>query len=132
MEDPQMQFDNFAQHLRDRDRAPATVRSYCQEIERFAVWFEQTNGQPLTPIALTGRDVRDYREHGQAVARSKPGTINRRLVAIRAYAAWLVETGQLASNPAQHVKLIDEQSLAPKSLDRRQLAALEREVGRAL
>lgn len=127
-----MYLDNFAAHLRDRDRAPATVRSYCQEIERFALWFEQTNGQPLTPIALTGRDVRDYREHGQAVARSKPGTINRRLVAIRAYAAFLVETGQLASNPAQHVRLIEEQPLAPKSLDRRQVAALERELERSL
>ncbi len=127
-----MNLDAFAAHLHERDLAPATVRSYCQELERFAVWFEQTNGQPLTPTALTGRDVRDYREHGQAVARSKPGTINRRLAAIRAYGAWLVESRQIASNPAQHVKLIDEQSLAPKSLDRRQIAALEREVARSL
>lgn len=127
-----MYLDAFAQHLRDRDLAPATVDRYCQEMERFARWFEQTNGQPLTPTALTGRDVRDYREHGQAVARSKPGTINGRLSAIRAYADWLVETGQLASNPAQHVKLIEEQPLAPKALDRRQLAALERELERSL
>jgi len=127
-----LDLEPFAQHLRDRDRAPATVRSYCQELARFAVWFEQTNGQLLTPTALTGRDVREYREHGQAVARSKPGTINRRLVAIRAYAAWLVESGQLASNPAQHVRLIEEQPLAPKALDRKHLAALEREMERSL
>jgi len=122
----------FAQHLTNLDRAPATVRRYCQEIERFAVWFEQTNGQALTPAALTMPDVRDYREHGQAVAKAKPGTINARLAAIRAYAAWLVETGQLHTNPAEHVKLIEEQPLAPKALDRRQLAALERELERSL
>jgi len=127
-----MYLDNFAAHLRERDRAPATVRRYCQEIERFAVWFEQTNGQALTPAALTMPDVRDYREHGQAVAKAKPGTINARLAAIRAYAAWLVETGQLHTNPAEHVKLIAEQPVGPKALDRRQLAALERELERSL
>jgi len=127
-----MNLDAFAQHLRDRDRSPATVARYCEELQRFAKWFEQTNGQPLTPAALTMPDVRDYREHGQAVTRSKPGTINARLAAIRAYAAWLVETGQLPSNPAEHVKLIEEQPVGPKALDRRQLAALERELERSL
>lgn len=127
-----MNLDPFAQHLRERDRAPGTVRSYCQELDRFAIWFEQTNGQALTPNALTARDVRDYREHGQAVARSKPGTINRRLMAIRAYCNWLVEMGVIQASPAQHVKLVKELALAPKSLDRKQMAALERELDQSV
>ena len=127
-----MNLDAFEAHLRERDRSPVTVRRYCQEMQRFAVWFEQTNGQALTHTAITGRDVRDYREYGQAVARLMPGTINARLAAIRAYAAWLVESGQLQSNPAERVKMIDEQPLAPKALDRRQLAALERELERSV
>lgn len=127
-----MDLEPFAQHLRERDRAAATVQSYCRELVRFAAWFQQTNGQALTPAALTGRDVREYREHCQVVARSAPATVNRRLVAIRAYGAWLVHSGQLEHDPTEHVKLIEEQRLAPKSLDRRQLAALEREIERSL
>lgn len=127
-----MNIEAFAAHLRDRDRSPATVLSYGRELQHFAAWFEQTNGQPLTPAALTGRDVRDYREFCQTVGRLKPATINRRLAAIRAYGAWLVESEQLASNPAEHVKLIGEAPLAPRSLDRRQLAALERELERSV
>lgn len=118
-----MNLDHFTQHLLDLDRTPATARSYSQELHRFARWFEQTNGQPLEPAAFTGRDVRDYREHLQTVARSKPATVNRRLMAIRAWGAWLVASGQLEHNPAAAVKLIAEQEHAPRSLDRRQLAA---------
>jgi len=127
-----MDIDAFSQHLRNRDRTPGTIRSYGQEINRFAAWFEQTNGQLLTPAGLTSRDVRDYREHMQTVAHAAPATINRRLAALRAYGAWLVDSGQLDSNPAQHARLVAEQQLAPRWLDRRQLAALERELQRAV
>jgi site-specific recombinase XerD len=127
-----MNFDAFGQYLRELDRSPSTVASYLRELQGFARWFEQTNGEPLTPAALTGRDVRDFREFCQVNHGDAPATVNRRLAAIRAYGAWLVETEQLPGNPAERVKLIGEVPLAPHSLDRRQLAALERELERTV
>src|SRR5579859_5661094 len=126
-----MDLIDFSQHLRDRDRAPSTIAGYCREVERFAQWFHQTNGQALTPAGFTGRDVRDYREYMQ-IGRTAPGTINQRLTAVRSYGAWLALAGQVQSNPAENVKLVEVQPLAPRSLDRRQLASLERELERTV
>ena len=77
---------------------------------------------------LTVRDVTDFKDHlrrdkGQAVA-----TINRCLVTIRRYLAWLAENRHLKSNAAKPVKELRRQQLAPKGLERSEVRRLLREV----
>jgi integrase/recombinase XerC len=72
--------------------------------------------------------VTDFKDHlrrtqGQAVA-----TVNRRLVTIRRYLAWLGENGHLKANPAKPVKELRRQQLAPKGLERDEVRRLLREV----
>jgi len=77
---------------------------------------------------VTVRDITDFkdnlrREHGQAVA-----TVNRALVTVRRFFAWLVEQSHLQANPARKVKELKRMALAPKGLDRSQVRRLLREV----
>lgn len=119
-------FKDFQQYLKDQDQAALTVKGYLHDLSLFARWFEQTNGKPLSPNSLTPSDVREYRQHLLNVERRKPSTINRRLAAIRAFAAWAKESGQVSYNPVNGVKGVEEQPLAPKWLEKAERAALVR------
>ena len=70
-------------------------------------------------------DFKDHlrREQGQAVS-----TVNRALVTIRRFLAWLGENGHLKVNPAKPVKELRRQQLAPKGLERSEVRQLLREV----
>jgi site-specific recombinase XerD len=77
---------------------------------------------------VTTRDLTDFRDYlrrdkGQAVA-----TINRNLVMLRRFFGWLVGQGHVAANPADAVKELRRQMLAPKGLDRSQVRRLLREL----
>jgi integrase/recombinase XerC len=93
-----------------------------------ARWFVQVNNEPLTVGRVTTRDITDFRDYlrrekGQAVA-----TINRTLVMVRIFFAWLADQGHIPANPAKPVKELKRQQLAPKGLDRSQVRKLLREI----
>ena len=115
-------------YLHAHDFAPNTRRAVVQDIKKFARWFSTANREPFTVSRVTTRDVADFRDHlrreqGQAVA-----SVNRCLVTIRRFFAWLVDQGKVASNPASSVKELRRVQLAPKGLDRSEVRRLLREV----
>lgn len=119
--------ETFADFLADQDRSPLTIRGYLADLELFARWLETLQGKPLEPAGLDSADVRAYRQALQEGG-ARPQTINRKLAAIAAFGHWLVQTGQAVSNPALHVRSVEDLPLAPKWLDRRQRLALTRAV----
>jgi site-specific recombinase XerD len=56
-------FEEFGRYLAEQGRDALTVAGYTQDLALFARWFEHTNGEPLTPTALTLTDAREYRQH---------------------------------------------------------------------
>jgi site-specific recombinase XerD len=93
-----------------------------------AKWFTRANKEPFTAKRFTTRDVTDFRDYlrrekGQAVA-----TVNRTLVMVRRFFAWLADQGHVPANPAKPVKELKRQQLAPKGLERSQVRRLLREV----
>jgi integrase/recombinase XerC len=112
-------FPEFHAWLTSQDRSEKTISAYLADLARFAAWFEQSNGDALTPVLLTPTDIRLYRNSLQE-RQAKPATINRQLAAIRAYAKWAMESDQISSDPMRGVKLLQGQKLAPKWLDRGQ------------
>ena len=106
---------------------------YSSELKHFSLWFTITNGDALTPPRLTAQDVKDYIAHlqhdGYAV-----GTINKRIVAIRAYIKDAIERDEIDRDPLLNTKRIKlkYQTLAPKWLDRREQASLLRESERTI
>lgn len=125
-----MDLSAFAAHLESQDCQPLTVARYLAGLRHFARWYQASTGLALEPQSLTQADVRDYRAHAQ-VGGAAPATINARLAALRAWCRWLLSRGEISLDPAAHVRLVPQQRPAPGWLDRRQLAALEREAVRA-
>jgi integrase/recombinase XerC len=118
----------FAAFLDGYDLAPNSRRAFTQDVRKFAAWFTSANRERFVVGRVTTRDVTDFKDHlrreqGQAVA-----TVNRALVTVRRFFAWLTEQGHVSSNPAKKVKELKRVALAPKGLDRSQVRRLLREV----
>jgi site-specific recombinase XerD len=75
--------NKFTEHLQKQDRAPKTIQGYICDLESFARWFHQSNGEKLTNKNLTSTDVRDYRDW-LAGRDAAPSTVNRHLATLRA------------------------------------------------
>jgi len=118
----------FGDFLAAHDLADHSRRAFIQDIKKFARWFTMSNAERFVIGRVTTRDITDFRNHlrrdqGQAVA-----TINRNLVTIRRFFAWLTEQGYISANPAKPVKELKRTTLAPKGLDRSQVRKLLREI----
>jgi site-specific recombinase XerD len=118
----------FTAFLDAHDFSPNSRRAFNQDIRKFAQWFSSANRERFVVGRVTTRDVADFRDHlrrdqGQAVA-----TVNRALVTVRRFFAWLVEEGNLTANPAKKVKELRKQALAPKGLEPSQVRRLLREI----
>jgi integrase/recombinase XerC len=118
----------FAAYLAGHDFSANSRRAFTQDVRKFAAWFSSANREPFTLGRVTTRDVADFRDHlrreqGQAVA-----TVNRALVTVRRFFAWLTDQGHVAVNPAKKVKELRRVALAPKGLDRSQVRRLLREI----
>ncbi len=122
----------FEAYLHEQDCAVLTVRGYLADLEHFAVWFTQTNGEALTPERLTPTDVKAYKQHLLVVERRKASTVNRRLAALSAYAKWALATGLIHSDPTINVKSVKQVANAPKWLDKQERYALQRAIERDL
>ena len=114
--------------LRGHDFAAHTRRAFASDLRKFAGWFTSTNKESFAIGRVTVRDVSDFRDHlrrqqGQAVS-----SVNRGLVTVRRFFAWLVDQGHLTANPAKLVKELRRQALAPKGMDRADVRKLLREV----
>lgn len=125
-------FSDFQAFLELQDRSTATLRSYLSDLNLFGAWFEQTNGEGLTPQVVTSLDVRDYRQHLLTVKQRQASTVNRHLASISAWLNWAVDTDQIGSNPARRVNGVRTVALSPKWLARADEGALLRQAERTL
>lgn len=122
----------FRQWLIAQEMSDTTVHGYALNVAGFETWYCQTNGaREIDPAAVTRADVRDYRGYLER-QRKAPATINRYLQALHTWGKWLMETGQRADNPAADTRRVPEAQLAPHWPERKQVAALERELERAV
>jgi integrase/recombinase XerC len=114
--------------LADNDFSTNTRRAFALDLGKFARWFVQANQEPFRIARVTTGDVSSFRDHLRRDRSQAVATVNRALVTVRRFFAWLVDQGHLTSNPAKKVKELRRQQLAPKGLDRSQVRRLLREV----
>jgi len=124
-------FEDFEEYLTNLDKAQKTIAGYLRDMRLFAEWFQQTNSEPLSPQALTKIDARQYRQH-LLNEKARPATINRKLAALRAYSDWAKASGQVEYSLVNGIKNVAEQKHAPKWLNKKEQAALEREAEKLL
>lgn len=117
---------DFAAWLQASGRSQATRNGYRRDLQAFAAWFAQVNGEALHPDLLTLTDVQQYRRHLLNERMVSVRTFNRHLAAIRAFVRCSLETGNLSQDPLRGLSAQSETRLPPRWLERRQVAALER------
>ena len=110
------------------DLAENSRRAVINDLRKFARWFVEANTEPLTIDRVTTRDVADFRDHLRRVQEQAVSTVNRALVSVRRFLAWLKGEGHIKKNPAKSVKELSSVELAPKGLDRAVVRKLLREV----
>jgi integrase/recombinase XerC len=116
----------FEAWLRAQDKAESTIRGYTTALEQFAMWFQQTNGKPLTPTAITPLDVKAWRSHLRTGCKLAVSTINLKLAAVRAYTNWAKAAGKLQVDPANGIKMLKRKPTPPRWLTRSEQFALLR------
>ncbi len=117
----------FAEHLQAQEASPKTIVNYVADINHFARWFRDTNGQELTLKEITPTDLRDYRSHLLTVDQRKPATINRRLTTLRRLCAWAKRERLIDENPAEEVKGVEKMKLGPpRALEKKDVDKLIR------
>ena len=118
----------FAEHLRHRECSPLTVKNYLADLRAFARWFEQTNGDGLTPDRVTPTDLREFKRH-LVQGKLKPASINRKLATLKSFLKWAAEAGLTTGAAVLKMPKAERQTrLGPRWLDRREQNALLRAV----
>jgi integrase/recombinase XerD len=115
--------DGYEQALRsEEDLSAVTIRNYLSDLRQFAAWWEgrsqegQEEASPFTPTAVATPTLTAYRAYLQHTPRLKPASVNRSLVSLKRYFAWLTETGQIKHDPAKVMKLVEQEVPPPRHL----------------
>lgn len=116
----------FLAYLVETDCVKGTVANYRANLTGFFGWLAgQDVGGVGEPAHVTPLDVREYRQWLQEQG-YMPGTINKKLFALRKFFDWCIAEGRIASNPLEHIKGVEEAKRAPRWLERRQVYRLLR------
>ena len=119
---------HFGLFLNSHDFAANTRRAMTQDVQKFAKWFTVSNKEPFVVGRVTTRDVSDFKDHLRRDKQQAIATVNRAVVVLRRYFAWLVDQEKVSTNPAKPVKELRRQQLAPKGMERADVRRLLREI----
>src|SRR5712691_7192711 len=121
----------FERRLRtEEDLTAVTIRNYLSDLRHFAAWCETIWKQgreeepSFTPEAVTTPTLTDYRSYLQHVLHLKPNSVNRSLISLKRYFAWLLSTERIRYDPAKVVKLVGEGASSPRHLEDQEEQAL--------
>jgi site-specific recombinase XerD len=87
---------SFLRHLRAEGRSPATLRLYGQAVTFYSRWLED-QGRDATLDELNRPAIREWL--AELSDQREPGTVKVRYRGLHRFCSWLVEEGELTSNP---------------------------------
>lgn len=126
---------DFKIYLEASDRGSSVV-SYIGDIQKFGNWLMKKYGS-FNPGAVTPLDLVEYRRYlqengGRKGGEAKPSTVNRALISLKIFFAWLVDNQEIKDNPVGGIKPVAvAAALSPKWLDRNEQNRFFREVREA-
>jgi site-specific recombinase XerD len=121
-------WDQYRDHLYQKQKSQRTVKGYLSDVRRFAAWFEDAVGEPFDPKSITDVDVAQYISFMRTVRKMKPASIARPIRALNSFFDWLVESNVVPTNPTQVSRLPKETKRPPKSLSEQEMYRLRRAV----
>ena len=124
------EIDRFLQELTRQDLARLTLVNYAADLRIFARWYQDTNGEAFQAARITPTDLREFRAFLLTVEKRSPATINRRLATLRKFFLWAKAEGLTREIPTDGVKGVSSSPRAPRSLPKREIDRLIRQVQR--
>lgn len=118
----------FRQHLIEQDRGDNTVKAYCRDLDLYARWFEQANGQEFQPSLLNAPDLREYRRHLLEDQKASGLTWNRKRASIKGFAVWALLNGHLRSDPLFGVNPVAVEDPLPKAFSPEEYRRIRRQL----
>ena len=118
---------DYRDYLYDQDKSEQTVKAYMADLRSFSRWFQHTTGEPLDLESITPMDIIDYR-NAMLDWGKKPSTINRSLISISSFCQWAQQNDLILNNPAEGIRSVAEEPLAPRALERKEQLGLLRAV----
>ena len=118
----QVTLDAFATALRTTlDMSPITIRNYLSDLRQFIAWAEAewAEAEPphtFAPTSISTPLVVRYRTYLQQTQHLAPTSINRALISLKRYSAWLCAENLLPRDPVAPVKLIPITHAPPRQL----------------
>lgn len=94
----------FAQFIKEQKIKDSTIRAIHEDLRRFMIWINQHKYKSFSLKEITAQDFVDFQVFSIGQSGLSNSTVNRNLVLVRKFFNWLVEKGELNSNPAQSVK----------------------------
>lgn len=120
----------YQNHLQTIGLSNSTVEGYTSDVSLFAKWLKESRGDELDPGNIVPRDLTDYRSYLLTVKGYKKSTVNRKLSALSSFLEWARDKGLTETRPPAGLQAKPKQRRAPRSLGRKEQAALLREVSR--
>lgn len=121
---------DYRDYLYDQDKSEQTVKAYMTDLRAFSRWFQHITGEILSPESITPMEIIDYR-NAMLDWGKKPSTINRSLISISSFCQWAQQNDLILSNPAEGIRSVAEEPLAPRALERKEQLGLLRAVRRS-
>ena len=121
---------DYRDYLYDQDKSEQTIKAYMADLNSFSKWFQQSTGELLNLENITPMEIIDYR-NAMLDWDKKPSTINRSLISISSFCQWALQNDLVANNPAEGIRSVAEEPLAPRALERKEQLALLRAVRRS-
>ena len=118
---------DYRDYLYDQDKSEQTIKAYMADLTSFSRWFQQVTREPLDLEHITPIEIIDYR-NAMLDWGKKPSTINRSLISISSFCQWAQQNDLIPNNPAEGVRSVAEEPLAPRALERKEQLALLRAV----
>src|SRR5690349_19897458 len=87
---------SFLRHLRAEGKSPATLRLYGESVTYFSAWLVEQGRQPDLE-ELSRPAIREWL--AQQAETRESGTVRTRYRGLRRFCGWLVDEGELTTNP---------------------------------
>ena len=121
---------DYRDYLHDQDKSEQTIKAYMTDLSSFSRWFQHNTGEPFELENVTPMEIIDYR-NAMLDWGKKPSTINRSLISISSFCQWAQQNDLIVNNPAEGIRSVTEEPLAPRALERKEQLALLRAVRRS-
>ena len=85
--------ERFARFLAQAEHSPLTIKNYRGDLDAFAAWFEEVNGEPMEPAKVTPTDLRQFKRWLVEQRQLKPSSVNRKLATLKSFLTWAAAAG---------------------------------------